>query len=76
MHSEKVREENKQLRSELLELFATNRGLREREAMLKAQNKDLVRQGELNMDVSEQQVSRMTRRLSRTFGSTARFSLV
>ena len=53
--------------------------LREAEARLQAENKDLVRQQELNLEMSEQQASRMTRRLSRTMSSTvqatARLSL-
>lgn len=71
--------ENKRLRGELLELFAKNKALREAEQRLKSENKDLIRQQELNLDMSDQQASRMTRRLSRsmvgTLQGTARLSL-
>eukprot|EP00911_Craspedida_sp_UC1_P000501 UC1_evm1s378 len=78
-HAARVRRENKALRQDLLRLFAENKVLRERETFLKRENVELVRQQDLNIDVTAEQTARLTRRLSRgmlTVNKSARFSLV
>lgn len=62
-HAGNIKAENRALRRELLGHIQANKSLQERERMLRQQNKDLLRQLELNTHVADQL---KTRRMSAT----------
>lgn len=48
-HSQRIKDENRQLRRELLGIITSNKSLQERESMLLKQNQELKRQSELDL---------------------------
>lgn len=58
-HTDDVRTKNRELRKELVSVFALNKQLRERESALLLQNRELRRMADLNLDVMTPQTRKL-----------------
>lgn len=74
-HSLSVKHENQQLRRELINMFAYNKQLRERERMLKEQNQELNRLIDLHMQVGDGKESSLRAQSTLSKASSARGTL-